>query len=85
MGLQDAVHRQVKRDTGKNGLSKLKSGREKKLERKDNNLKRDATKEVSLLRFKQGVVVSPSAHGLGALGDRRPSVRPSDMHLHEQS
>lgn len=56
--MQDAVHRQVKRDAGKNGTGKLKSGREKKLERKDNNLKRDATREVAVLRFKQGCVVS---------------------------
>ncbi|KAK9815078.1 hypothetical protein WJX73_007071 [Symbiochloris irregularis] len=56
--VKEAVRRQVNRDSGKNGLGKLKSGRERKLERKDNNLKRDATKEVAMLRVYQGGVTA---------------------------
>lgn len=56
--MQDAVHRQKKGDLLKNAPAKAKSGREKKLERKDSSLKRDVAREVAMLRFKQAVVVS---------------------------
>ena len=59
------MQRQSKRDFLKSSTVKTKSGREKKLDRKDSTLKRDAAREVAMLRFKQGVVVS-------AAGGREP-------------
>ena len=63
--LQEAVKR-YKEPSAELLGAKAKSGREKKAERAQSSVKRDAAKEVSGTRMKQGVVVRmvPAGHAL---------------------